>query len=153
MASTITRNRRGRESLQRQAAALAWRARGRKLEVLLVTSARGGHWVVPKGNIEPGEPPWAAARREALEEAGLVGRAERSPVGRYRYTKGGLVREVEVFLLDVTEVLDRWVERRLRRRKWVRLERAVERVREPGLKALLSGLGAELARGTRRRSA
>jgi 8-oxo-dGTP pyrophosphatase MutT (NUDIX family) len=153
MPTTIRRQRGGRGGLQRQAAALAWRTRGGRLEVLLVTSAQGDHWVVPKGNIEPGEPPWAAARREALEEAGLVGRAGRAPLGSYRYTKRGLAREVDVFPLEVREVLDRWVERRLRRRKWVRLERAVERVREPGLKALLSGLGAELARGTRRRSA
>jgi 8-oxo-dGTP pyrophosphatase MutT (NUDIX family) len=142
-----------RQGLRRQAAALACRVRRRRLEVLLVTSSDGTHWVVPKGNIEPGEPPWASAQREALEEAGLVGRAEPSPLGRYRYTKRGLGREVEVFLLEVTEVLDRWLERRRRRRKWVELEAAVERVREPGLKALLTRVGGEVRRGARPRSA
>ena len=132
---------------------MAWRVRGRGLEVLLVTSSQGDHWVVPKGNLEPGEPPWACAQREALEEAGLVGRVERRPVGRYRYAKRGLRREVDVFLMEATEELDRWVERRLRRRKWVGLERAVQRVREPGLKALLLQVGDRLAESARRRTA
>jgi 8-oxo-dGTP pyrophosphatase MutT (NUDIX family) len=153
MPRATNRQRESSKGPRRQAAALACRLRRRRVEVLLVTSSGGGHWVVPKGHVEPGERPWASAQREALEEAGLVGRAKRSPVGRYRYTKHGLAREVDVFLLDVHEVLDRWRERRLRRRKWVELESAVERVREPGLKALLHASGKRLRARARRRSA
>jgi bis(5'-nucleosidyl)-tetraphosphatase len=29
------------------------------------------HWDFPKGTVEPGEPPFAAARREVLEESGI----------------------------------------------------------------------------------
>lgn len=153
MPSASSRQRDSATGLRRQAAALACRLRRRRVEVLLVTSSGGGHWVVPKGHVEPGERPWASAQREALEEAGLVGRAERSPLGRYRYTKRGLAREVEVFLLDVQEVLDRWRERRLRRRKWVELEAAVERLREPELKALLRAAGDRMRARAQRRSA
>ena len=139
--------------LHRQAAALPYRLRGRRLEVALVTSSQGGSWVVPKGNLERGEAAWACAQREALEEAGLLGHVERQPVGRYRYTKRGLKREVDVYLLLVTKELDSWVEGGLRRRKWVAAEAAIERVREPGLRVLLVQALGHLSRASRRRTA
>jgi 8-oxo-dGTP pyrophosphatase MutT (NUDIX family) len=141
------------ERLHRQAAALPYRLRGRRVEVALVTSSQGGRWVVPKGNLERGEAAWACAQREACEEAGLLGRVERHPVGRYRYTKRGLKREVDVYLLLVTEELEDWVEGGLRRRKWVAAEAAIERVREPGLKVLLVQALGHLGRASRRRTA
>ena len=49
------------------------------LEVLLVhpggpywASKDAGAWTIPKGEIEPGEDPLAAARRELAEETGIV---------------------------------------------------------------------------------
>lgn len=45
--------------------------------VLLVKSARGaseGHWVLPGGCLEPGEPLEACAMRELLEETGIQAR-------------------------------------------------------------------------------
>jgi 8-oxo-dGTP pyrophosphatase MutT (NUDIX family) len=139
--------------LHRQAAALPYRIRGRRLEIALVTNLQGRRWVVPKGNLERGEAAWACAQREAHEEAGLLGRVERHPVGRYRYTKRGLRREVDVYLLQVTEELDEWVEVGLRRRKWVEAESAIERVREPGLKNLLAQVFEHFGRASRRRTA
>jgi 8-oxo-dGTP pyrophosphatase MutT (NUDIX family) len=76
---------RAEERLHRQAAALPYRNRGGRLEVALVTSSQGTRWVVPKGNLERGEAAWACAQREAFEEAGLLGRVERHPIGRYGY--------------------------------------------------------------------
>nr|AIA12282.1 NUDIX domain protein [uncultured bacterium] len=40
---------------------------------LVVSSSDGLNWVLPKGHIEPGESPEAAAVREIAEEAGVVG--------------------------------------------------------------------------------
>jgi 8-oxo-dGTP pyrophosphatase MutT (NUDIX family) len=42
------------------------------LGVLLHRHKRLGIWVQPGGHLEAGERPWAAARREAAEETGLV---------------------------------------------------------------------------------
>jgi len=45
-------------------------------KILLVQEANGRHqgrWGLPKGNVEPGESPEAAAVRELLEETGLEG--------------------------------------------------------------------------------
>jgi 8-oxo-dGTP pyrophosphatase MutT (NUDIX family) len=39
--------------------------------VLLHRHKRLGLWLQPGGHIEPGETPWEAARREAMEETGL----------------------------------------------------------------------------------
>jgi 8-oxo-dGTP pyrophosphatase MutT (NUDIX family) len=39
--------------------------------VVLHRHKRLGLWLQPGGHIEPGEPPWEAARREAKEETGL----------------------------------------------------------------------------------
>jgi 8-oxo-dGTP pyrophosphatase MutT (NUDIX family) len=48
-----------------------------------------GHWVLPKGLIEPGEQPVDAAVREVHEETGLVAEAlHKLPSSRYVYRRG-----------------------------------------------------------------
>ena len=48
------------------------RTMGGEREYLLVEARRSrGEWVLPKGHIEPGETPEAAAVREVEEEAGV----------------------------------------------------------------------------------
>lgn len=39
--------------------------------IVLLEHRRLGIWVQPGGHVDPGETPWAAARREAIEETGL----------------------------------------------------------------------------------
>lgn len=51
-------------------------ADGRR-EVLLVRRADNGAWTPVTGIVDPGEEPAVAARREVLEEADVVARAER----------------------------------------------------------------------------
>ena len=59
-----------------QAGAVAVRREGTELLVLLVTARRQpGHWIFPKGHVEPGETPDATALREAEEEGGITGTA------------------------------------------------------------------------------
>jgi 8-oxo-dGTP pyrophosphatase MutT (NUDIX family) len=40
--------------------------------IVLLRHRRLGIWVQPGGHIDPGETPWAGARREAAEETGLA---------------------------------------------------------------------------------
>jgi len=47
-----------------------------------------GAWSIPKGEIEPGEEPLAAAQREVLEETGLSASGPFLPLGELRQ-KGG----------------------------------------------------------------
>jgi 8-oxo-dGTP pyrophosphatase MutT (NUDIX family) len=48
------------------------------MQVLLVTSSRRpDHWIVPGGGVEPEEEPSVTAIREVLEEAGVCGKLGR----------------------------------------------------------------------------
>jgi len=72
------------------------------LEFLLVRTSQGNRWTFPKGRIEAGETPSAAAAREAAEEAGVSGKISAQPLGVYRYapSRGG-ADDVTAFLLVV----------------------------------------------------
>jgi 8-oxo-dGTP pyrophosphatase MutT (NUDIX family) len=110
--------------LYRQAAVIPYRTIEERVEIALVTSTSGKRWVVPKGSIDEGEQPWEAAVREAEEEGGLIGVLEPKALGHYHYTKENGLYRVDVYLMRVTVVLDRWIEERQRRRRWVAVEEA-----------------------------
>src|SRR5262245_4348171 len=103
----------------RQAAAIP--IKGNK--ICLVTSSNGKRWVVPKGIIDPGQTAGETALNEAWEEAGLVGKLAREPVGTYLYSKLGRTYHVVAFVMKVTQAADNWPEKSLRRRIWVEPER------------------------------
>lgn len=128
-----------------QAAAIPYRWHSGRLEIALITGRQGGRWIVPKGHVEPGETPRQSARREATEEAGLLGKIGLRPLGSYEYQKGRQPRVVLVFLLRVTRELRRWSEDDCRDREWIRVEHAIERVRDRGLRHLLRGLRKRLS--------
>lgn len=123
-----------------QAAAVPFRIRGRVLEIALITTSGGSRWGIPKGNIERGERARESAVREALEEAGLVGDLVGPRLGSFRYEKRGRARSVAVYLLRVTRELPRWSEDDLRRREWLRLDKALDRVHSRELRRLLGSL-------------
>src|SRR4030042_31215 len=64
-------------------AAVCYRRVGESVEFKLVRTKGGRHWTFPKGHVEKGEQPWAAAQREALEEAGVRGPIESEPFAIY----------------------------------------------------------------------
>jgi len=119
------------------------RVRQRRLEVALVTSS-GGRWILPKGFVAEGESPAESARRETLEEAGLIGRVLRPALGRYAYEKGKARLVVAVFVMRVTEVLDAWDEDDRRRRRWFELDDAARRVEDEDLARLVIRAGRRL---------
>jgi 8-oxo-dGTP pyrophosphatase MutT (NUDIX family) len=101
--------------------------------ICLVTSSNGKRWVIPKGVIEPGQSPAEAALQEAWEEAGLVGVLRPEPAGSFLYDKWCGSCHVTVFFMEVREVAADWPECRLRRREWVTLDGALERLDDAGL--------------------
>lgn len=125
-----------------QVGALCLRDDGR---VLLITSRDTGRWIIPKGWTMRGRSRAAAAMREAWEEAGVKGKIEKRPIGRYRYDKilddgTALPVEVRVFRVAVDRLLDSFPEAGQRRRRWFRPVRAAKRVAEPELQQLLLSL-------------
>jgi len=65
---------------------------------LVVSSSDGQNWVLPKGHIEPGESPEAAAVREIAEEAGVLGEALQ-PLSIQPFVKLGKQALLQYFLI------------------------------------------------------
>ena len=128
-----------------QAAALAIQRDGKDWRVLLVTSRQGGRWILPKGQIENGETASDGAAREALEEAGVKGKAGSKALGTYKYLKklsgdDSVRSRVTVFPLLVRKELSDWPEIGQRKRRWMSLEAACKKVGDSGLARLLKQL-------------
>jgi 8-oxo-dGTP pyrophosphatase MutT (NUDIX family) len=69
----VANNSQAREHKPTHAGAVIFRRRNDQTLYLVVSSSNGADWVLPKGHIEPGETPEAAALRELKEEAGVTG--------------------------------------------------------------------------------
>uniref|UniRef100_A0A023F9Z3 diphosphoinositol-polyphosphate diphosphatase n=2 Tax=Triatoma infestans TaxID=30076 RepID=A0A023F9Z3_TRIIF len=97
-------------------------------EVLLVTSSsRPDHWIVPGGGVEPEEEPSMTAIREVIEEAGVLGKLGRR-LGVFENDERK--HRTEVFVMVVTEELPEWEDSRSigRQRKWFTLEDALKQL-------------------------
>ena len=121
-----------------QYAALPFRQGADYMEILLVTSLGTKRWIIPKGWPMNGRAPHEAAAREALEEAGVVGKIASDAIGTYLYEKrrksGATVPcQVEVFPLDVTTQRKRWREKGRRKMKWFAAEEAAKTVSDVDL--------------------
>ena len=114
------------------------------LRVLLVTSRETGRWVIPKGWLAKGLREHKSAAREAMEEAGVLGRIWTEPIGSYRYfkrdDKADQLLGVSVFLLSVNKQKNHWPEQEQRRRARFSVEVAARRVAEPELRALIRSI-------------
>lgn len=120
-----------------QSAVIPYRIQDKKLEILLITSSGGKRWVIPKGMIELFMKPHYSAAKEAWEEAGVVGEVSDTPIGTYSYKKSGSNFLVEVFLLRVDTVFKDWPEAKIRKREWLSLSQAINRIQETELKQML----------------
>ena len=132
------------EQARNQIAALPWRRGKKGLEILLISSRETKRWVIPKGWPMKGRKLHAAAAQEAKEEAGLLGKILKDPIGYFHYVKNmpngaALLCRVDVFPLQVEKQLKSWPEREQRVTRWFPLEEAAELVREPELIALIRG--------------
>lgn len=125
----------------RQVAALPYRRAEGALQVLLVTSRETRRFIIPKGWPMQDLEDWQAAEVEAREEAGVVGEADRRPIGSYRYWKrmksAFVPIKVDVYAIEVVGDLPRWKEAKQRRRGWVDWRQAKALVDEPQLITLI----------------
>jgi len=95
---------------------------------LLVTSRGTGRWIFPKGDPMDGLAPYETAAQEAMEEAGIEGEVDPTPIGTYRAFKTLPFRRkiihVEMYPLRVTRQSDEWPEKGRRHRHWAILPEA-----------------------------
>ena len=119
----------------RQSGAIVVRLDAKEPRVLLVTAKRNPqNWIFPKGHIEKGETPEAAALREAKEEAGVVGKVI-GPAGVLEYSFLGVKARVEYFLAVLTRETGQPEDGR--ERAWCRLDEALERLNYKNTRKLL----------------
>ena len=131
------------DETRRQIGALVWRVEFGVLEVLLITSRETGRFVIPKGWPMKGLSDDKAAAQEAFEEAGVKGVTAKHPFGQYRYNKifgpgFALPCVVDVYAMQVEQILKKWPEKSERKRYWMPLREAAQSVHEPELRDLIN---------------
>ena len=112
---------------------------------MLVTSRGTGRWIIPKGWPMKRKTPHAAAAREALEEAGVVGQIGKEPIGTFSHKKllkegGEVVCEVHVFPLEVKRQRKTWPDKGKREVQWFSPAKAAKTVTEPVLGQIIRNL-------------
>ncbi len=127
------------ESFYNQSGVIPFRIKKKKVEILLISSRKNKHWVIPKGVIEEGLNAAESAKKEALEEAGIEGEVFNRSIGSYEYYKWGGTCKVEVFPMKVNKLKDTWLED-FRNRKWFNIDEAKEKINHNKLKELINKL-------------
>ncbi len=131
--SSILRGAAGQLPIGAQSAALCYRLRGGRPEVLLITTRRSQRWIIPKGWLIDGLSPSQSAEREAWEEAGVLGRCSTVSFGSFTYvknrrSKGSIFVQVAVFPLHVNRMAADFPEAGQRNCKWLSPQKAAEYV-------------------------
>lgn len=112
------------------------------LDVWLVTSRGTGRWIIPKGNPIRGLAPHEAAAQEAMEEAGLLGRAEKQRIGIFEFDKIHAGRKktcaIDVYLMKVERQLQSWAEMDQRSVLRCSVETALSLICSPSLGQLIN---------------
>ncbi|PWE53662.1 DNA mismatch repair protein MutT [Metarhizobium album] len=132
-----------------QYAAICVRDHGDDVDILLITSRDTGRWVIPKGWGMRNKKAHQVARREAWEEAGVIGKVKKKPFGFYTYAKrlrgGGIVPAiVQVHLLHVHETRADFPELGQRVVRWFNPSEAASLVKEPELRSMVRQVPAYL---------
>jgi 8-oxo-dGTP pyrophosphatase MutT (NUDIX family) len=124
-------------SIYNQSGIIPFRMNNKELQVLMITSSSGRRWVFPKGIIEDGLTPEESAAQEALEEAGVEGDVIPRELGVYKRKKWGGTVCVKMYAMRVSRVFDSWDEDTFRKRAWLSVEEAEERISDPALGEIL----------------
>ena len=129
----------------RQSSVIPYRLKKGRLEILVIASSGNKHCVVPKGIHDPGLSAQESAAREALEEAGARGTVDDHSLGSYEVEKWGGTCTVEVFPMQVSELIPEaeWEETH-RGRQWLPMEKAIRKLKQPALGPMIRALAGRL---------
>lgn len=114
------------------------------MEILLITTFKKKNWIVPKGYIEYNLSPFDSAKKEAYEEAGILGSNETIELGSFKMKKSIGSRWMKVYSMEVQEVLDEYPEMNERKRKWFTPEEAAEKISIPEVAEMIMELSSKL---------
>lgn len=127
-----------------QSAVIPYRIINGTVEILLITSIRKKRWIVPKGFIEFNLSAFESAKKEAYEEAGVLGTNETVELGTFNINKYGGELSIKVYSMEVVEEHEDYPEKNLRKRKWFQVKEAEKKISFPEIGELINKLGKKL---------
>lgn len=127
-----------------QSAIIPYNIKDGELQILLITSIRKKKWIVPKGFIEFNLSAFESAKKEAFEEAGVIGTNETIELGSFTIKKYGGRTNIVVYSMEVEKIKDDYPEKNLRKRKWYTVEEAVDIVSIPEVIKMIETLAVEI---------
>lgn len=133
---------------QTQSGVLPYRIVDGRAEYLLITSRRSKRWLFPKGSLMKDMTPWDSAAEEALEEAGIEGVVETTPIGVYPgelNDRRNTPVDIEIYPLRVETQHKYFHEQAQRQRKWMSADEAREAIDDPAKRAIIDAFEARLA--------
>ena len=128
----------------RQSGAMPYSIVNGRVVFLLVTSRRSGRWIFPKGSVSTGYTAWDSAAKEAVEEAGVIGQIDSSPVGTYQLSEKGMLVDVDLYPLLVEYQREEWQEMHQRLRHWALLTEVRRLVENPAIGRIATKLERQL---------
>lgn len=117
-----------------QSCVIPYRINAGEIELLLITSIKKQKWIFPKGFIEFNLSAFESAKKEAYEEAGVIGENETIQLGAFELKKKNGISLIKVFSMEVTKELKDYPEKNLRKRKWFALNEANELIDNSDIK-------------------
>lgn len=127
-----------------QSAVIPYRKKEKGIEILLITSIRKKKWIVPKGFIEFNLSAFESAKKEAFEEAGIIGANETLELGTIKLNRYGGEVLVKVYSMEVIEEVEDYPEKHLRKRKWFAVNDALEKINIPEISQLIKKLDSSI---------
>ena len=127
-----------------QSGVIPYRVYNNQIEVLLITSVNKKKWIIPKGYIEFNLSPFESAKKEAYEEAGVIGSNETIELGTYSVKKSIGNQYIKIFSMEVIKILDDYPDKNLRKRKWYSLKEAAETIWLPEIANMILSLAGKI---------
>jgi 8-oxo-dGTP pyrophosphatase MutT (NUDIX family) len=127
-----------------QSAIIPYSIKDGELQILLITSIRRKKWIIPKGFIEFNLSAFESAKKEAFEEAGVIGTNETIELGSFTIKKYGGRTNIVVYSMEVEKFKDDYPEKNLRKRKWYTVEEAIETISIPEVIKMIETLAVEI---------
>ncbi len=128
------------ESEFKQSCVIPYRILNGSIELLLITSIKKQKWIFPKGFIEFNLTAFESAKKEAYEEAGVIGENETVELGSFELKKKTQTSYVRIFSMEVTKELKDYPEKNLRKRKWFSLKDALDNIENEDIKNFVHNL-------------
>jgi len=120
-----------------QSGVIPYRKKNGELQILLITTIKKKKWIFPKGYIEFNLSPFESAKKEAYEEAGVIGANETTELGSVSLKRSMGNCDLKVYSMEVIDILDDYPEKNERKRKWFSIKEAAESISIPEVSAMI----------------